>query len=259
MTALMLTLCMLPAASPHKAKHEPPPAQWTIDSKTRHALVFAPKKPSANPPLVFAFHGHGGSAKESAEHFHIQHDWPEAVVVYMQGLHTKSKTDPEGKQSGWQGKVGDEGDRDLKFFDAVLATMKEKHHVDESRIYVTGHSAGGHFTYLLATARPDIWAAIAPSAAANAIHKGFRPVPVFQAAGEKDTTIPFERQMKTIEEIKSANGCEPDGTSWAKGCTLFKSSQGAPVVTFIHHGAHGYPPEAPALIVKFFREHSRPK
>ncbi|HEX4591217.1 MAG TPA: prolyl oligopeptidase family serine peptidase [Gemmataceae bacterium] len=258
MTALTLTLCLLPAAHPHKP-HEPAPVEWTVDGVKRHALVFAPKHPSANPPLVFAFHGHGGSAKESAQHFHIQHDWPEAVVVYMQGLHTKGRTDPEGEQSGWQGKAGDEHDRDLKFFDAVLATMREKYHVDERRVYATGHSAGGHFTYLLATARPDVWAAIAPSAAANKLHKGFHPVPVFQAAGKKDTTIPFDQQLKTIEELKAVNGCDSAGTHWAKDCTLYPSTKGAPVVAFIHNGTHAYPHQAPALIVKVFREHARGK
>jgi polyhydroxybutyrate depolymerase len=255
----MLTLCLLPGAKPHAAGHEPPPAEWTIDGKHRRALVFTPKKPSANPPLVFAFHGHGGSAKESAHEFHIQTNWPEAVVVYMQGVHTKSPTDPQGKQSGWQGKVGNEGDRDLKFFDAVLATMREKYHVDERRTYVTGHSAGGYFTYLLAAARPDVWAANAPSAAASTIHKGFPPVPVFHAAGKKDTTIAFDRQKKTIEAVKKANDCDATGTPWAKDCTFYASSTGAPVVTFIHNGTHSYPHQAPALIVKFFKENARGK
>ncbi len=259
MMALTLTLCLLPAGQPHKPHKAaaPAPAEWTVDGVKRHALVFTPTKPSAHPPLVFAFHGHGGSAKDSAEHFHIQHDWPEAVVVYMQGLHTKSRTDPEGKQSGWQGRVGDEGDRDLKFFDAVLAAMKEKHHIDEKRVYAHGHSAGGYFTYLLARARPDVWAAIAPSAAAPTVHKDFPPVPVFHAAGEKDTTVAFDRQKVTIEAVKAANGCDPAGAAWAKGCTLYASSKGAPVVTFIHNGTHAYPRQAPALIVKFFREHAR--
>src|SRR3989442_764734 len=75
-----------------------------------------------------------------------------------------SGRDPEGKQPGWQHAAGDHGDRDLKFFDAVLATMKEKHHIDENRVYSMGHSNGGGFTYLLAIARPGTFAAIGPSA-----------------------------------------------------------------------------------------------
>jgi polyhydroxybutyrate depolymerase len=102
-----------------------------------------------------------------------------------------------------------------------------------------------------------VWAAIAPSAAGS--RAAFPPVPVFHAAGEKDATVPFENQKKTIEAVKAANGCEGPGTEWAKGCTLYKSTKGAPVVAFIHPGTHMYPKEAPELIVKFFKEHTRGK
>jgi polyhydroxybutyrate depolymerase len=255
MNALALTLLLLPAADPQ-------PTDWTIDGVKRQALVYAPAKPGTAPPLVFAFHGHGGNMQRVAQVFHVHTLWPEAVVVYPQGLNTPGRTDPEGKQPGWQHAVGDHGDRDLKFFDTALATMKEKYHIDDRRVYSTGHSNGGGFTYLLAAARPDVFAAIAPSAggsAALAGRSGYKPVPVFHAAGEKDTVVPFERQKVMIEGVKALNGCEAAGTEWAKGCTLYKSDKGAPVVAFIHPGTHAYPAEAPALIVKFFREHARGK
>jgi polyhydroxybutyrate depolymerase len=255
MNALALTLLLLPAADPQ-------PTDWTIDGVPRQALVVAPAKPPAAPPLVFAFHGHGGSMQTAARGHHIHTLWPEAVVVYPQGLNTPGRTDPEGKHPGWQHDVGEQGDRDLKFFDAVLATMKEKYHIDERRVYSTGHSNGAQFTYLLAVARPGVFAAIAPSAGGAAAllrPSGYRPVPVFHAAGEKDALVPFEMQKRMIERVKELNGCEATGTEWAKGCTLYKSSKGAPVVTFIHPGTHAYPAEAPALIVKFFQEHTRAK
>jgi polyhydroxybutyrate depolymerase len=252
MTALALTLMLLPAADPQ-------PTDWTVDGTKRQALVFAPTKASDHPPLVFAFHGHGGSMHTAARGMHFHTVWPEAVVVYMQGLPTPGRTDPDGKQPGWQNRSGILDDRDLKFFDAVLATMKTQYHVDEKRVYATGHSNGGGFTYLLATARPEVWAAVAPSAAGSAMgfKSGYKPVPLFHAAGEKDTLVPFENQKRTIEAVKTANGCEENGTEWAKGCTLYKSNKGAPVVAFVHAGGHGYAPETPGLIVKFFKEHER--
>ncbi len=256
MTALALALALLPAADPR-------PTDWTVDGVQRQALVVAPSKPTEHPPLVFAFHGHGGSMHNAARTFHVHTLWPEAVVVYPQGLNTPGLlTDPEGKRPGWQPAIGAQGDRDLKFVDAMLATMKEKYHVDPNRVYSTGHSNGGGFTYLLAAARPGVFAAIAPSAAGSPALMGaskYEPVPVFHAAGEKDPLVKFDRQMRMVERMKELNGCEAAGTEWAKGCTLYKSSKGAPVVTFVHGGTHAYPPEAPALIVKFFREHSRGK
>ncbi len=59
-------------------------------------------------------------------HNNYHKHWPEAIVVYMQGLNTPGAlTDPDGKRPGWQKTFGDQGDRDLKFFDAVLATLRK--------------------------------------------------------------------------------------------------------------------------------------
>ncbi|MBI3857308.1 MAG: prolyl oligopeptidase family serine peptidase [Planctomycetes bacterium] len=208
---------------------------------------------------MFGFHGHGGSMQNAARSFKIHELWPEAVVVYLQGLPTPGRlTDPEGKKAGWQAAPGEQEDRDLKLFDAVLAWSKEKHKIDEHRVYCTGHSNGGGFTYLLWASRPGVFAAIAPSAAAGARNlKDTNPCPVFHAAGQKDPLVKFEIQQLALTLVRAFNGCEEKGTEWDKGCTQYASSKESPVVTFIHDGGHQYPAEAPALIVKFFKEHSR--
>src|SRR5439155_20251229 len=83
---------------------DPAPRTWDVDGVQREALVYPPSKPAAGKvPLVFDFHGHGGTARNAARAHHIHDTWPEALVVYMQGLPTPGKlTDPEGKRSGWQ-------------------------------------------------------------------------------------------------------------------------------------------------------------
>jgi polyhydroxybutyrate depolymerase len=230
--------------------------EWTVDGVVREGLVHAPTKESPDgPPLVFGFHGHGGSMQNAARSFGLHELWPEAVVVYLQGLPTPGQiTDPEGKKAGWQKSPGDQGDRDLKFFDAVLAAMKEKYKVDATRIYCTGHSNGGAFTYLLWANRPDVFAAIAPSACAGARpQKDTKPCPTLHLAGEKDPLVKFEGQMRAVALLRSFNGCEEQGQEWDKGCTLYPSSKDAPVVVFVHPGGHQYPAEGPALILKFFK------
>ena len=96
---------------------------WDIEGVKREALVAAPaKKTAGKVPLVFDFHGHGGTAKHAARTHHFHETWPEAVVVYMQGLNTPGKlTDPDGKKSGWQSGPGDHKDRDLKFFESLAS------------------------------------------------------------------------------------------------------------------------------------------
>lgn len=243
------------------ADAEPTRMEWNVDGVKREALVFAPSKSASEPPpLVFGFHGHGGNMRQAARSFQLHTLWPEAVVVYMQGLNTPGRlTDPEGKKPGWQSTAGDQSDRDLKFFDAVFASMKEKRKIDERRVYSTGHSNGGGFTYLLWAARGDVFAAVAPSAAVAARSaKELKPKPVLHIAGENDELVKFSWQQLMITRLRTLNECG-EGQPWhdAKHCTLYPSKTGTPVVTMIHPGTHKYPDEAPALIVKFFKEHRR--
>jgi polyhydroxybutyrate depolymerase len=239
--------------------------EWTVGETAREALFHVPMTAKSEPaPVVFAFHGHGGTMQRAAAMFHYHDVWPEAIVVYMQGLNTPGRlTDPEGKKPGWQNTPGSQGDRDLKFFDAVLASLKADYKVDDSRIYATGHSNGGGFTYLLWRTRGDVFAAIAPSAASGPGAEwakrlaDLKPKPVLHLAGEKDALVKYEWQQVTMETLRKLNGCEPTGSEWAKWCTLYPSKTGTPVITLIHPGAHNFPPEASALFVKFFKEHAK--
>lgn len=235
---------------------EPERVTWQVEGVTREALVHASESTDA-APLVFVFHGHGGQMGGVARNFHIHQLWPEAVVVYPQGVPTPGKYDPAGKQSGWQGATGRRGDRDLKFFDVMLATMKEKHHIDESRVYATGHSNGGGFTYLLWAARPNVFAAIAPSAVSNVTIDKAQPLPVMHITGQSDKVVPFSDQESTMAEVRRINHCAPDGQPWAEDCLLYSSETKTPFVSFVYSGGHQFSTEAPALIVRFFKEHAR--
>ncbi len=229
---------------------------WTVEDVERTALIYVPEDADKkDSPVVFAFHGHGGSARQAARSFHMHKEWPEAIVVYMDGLPTPGQlTDPEGKKNGWQGRQGLQGDRDLKFFDAVLETLKKDYKVDEKRIYSMGHSNGGGFTYLLWKMRGDVFAAFAPSGAFSMQVKSFIPKPAMHIAGKKDELVKFSHQERMIDAVKKVNGCDDKGTEWAKDCTLYTSKGGTPLVTLVYDGSHKYPQEAPPLIVKFFKE-----
>ena len=105
---------------------EPAPTKWTVDGVEREALVFLPSTSSkSRPPVIFAFHGHGGNMHFAARGMAFQNFWPEAIVVYRQGLPTPGIVmDFEGKKPGWQREPGQLNNRDLKFVDAILATLR---------------------------------------------------------------------------------------------------------------------------------------
>jgi polyhydroxybutyrate depolymerase len=233
--------------------------ELTVDGVTRSGLVYAPASAKEKPaPVVFVFHGHGGNAMQAGRSFAMYQHWPEAISVCLQGLNTPGQlTDPEGKKAGWQHGAGAEGDRDLKLFDAALAHLKEHYKVDTQRIFSTGHSNGGGFTYLLWQTRPDVLCAVAPSAAASIRLKDtpFKPKPCMHLAGTADPLVKYAWQELAMTKVKEINQCEAEGKPWDKECTLFPSKVGAPFVAFIHQGGtHKFPEEAPALIAKFFKE-----
>lgn len=230
----------------------------TVEGVARSGFVYAPAKAKeVTSPVVFVWHGHGGTAASAGRSFEMRKHWPEAISVYLQGLNTPGKlTDPEGKKPGWQHSTGLEKDRDLKLFDAVLAHLKAAYKVDAKRIFSTGHSNGGGFTYLLWETRPDVLCAVAPSASASArlAERVFKPKPCMHIAGTADPLVKYAWQELAMAKVKQINQCDPEGKPWAKNCTLFPSKTGAPFVAFIHQGTHKFPEEAPALIAKFFKE-----
>lgn len=235
--------------------------EWTIDGEKREASIIQPAKPVDQPaPVILVFHGHGGTMR-GVLRWGFQDHWREAIIVCPQGLPTVTPRDPEGRRAGWQHKPGDSKDRDLKFVDAILKTLREKYKIDNNRIYATGHSNGGVFTYLLWAERGREFAAIAPSATTGAVlhsTKNLQPLPVLHVAGERDQLVPFTAQKYTMETVRRLLGCEPEGKEWAKTGsltgTLYSSKSGIPFVSLIHPGTHQYPGEAPQLIVKFLKE-----
>ena len=236
--------------------------EFVVDGVKREALLYAPGKAKGDAaPLIFGFHGHGGNMNNAARQYHFHTLWPEAIVIYPQGLNTPGRlTDPEGKKPGWQSGPGDQGDRDLKFFDAMLAELHQEFKIDDKRIYSSGHSNGGGFTYLLWAMRGDQFAAFAPSAsAASKTQSLLKPKPVLHVAGENDPLVKFEWQKLTMEAVRKLNQCGA-GQPWEldKNCTIYPSPIGAPVVTAIHPGTHNYPNEAPEVIVTFFKSQKKP-
>lgn len=230
--------------------------QWEIGGLKREAWVCIPSKPTRGPaPLVFVFHGHGGTAQMMARQFKMDELWPEALVVYPQGVKTPGVlTDPEGKRSGWQSKAGDHGDRDLLFFDRMLKDLSERHQVDAKRVYATGHSNGGAFSYLLWAERGDRLDAIGPSAASSRHIIGSKPLPVIKVSGTNDRLVKYEWQKATLALVKRINGAQGDGEKWGEGAVVYRSDRGADVVAVTHDKGHRMDQTSVPLIVRFFKK-----
>lgn len=232
--------------------------EWTVDGQTRKALVYIPATASSKAsPLIFAFHGHGGTSLNMYKTHRFDQLWPEAILVCPQGLNTPGMlTDPEGKKSGWVMNDQTNNNRDLQFFDAMLSTLKKTYRIDDTRIYATGHSNGGGFTYLLWATRANEFAAFAPTAtAAGKLISKLTPKPALHLMGENDPLVkPFMQKM-TYNAVLKINGCATEGVKIDSNLTKYGGKNGNDVVLYIHSGGHGYPQSANPAIVNFFRNY----
>jgi dienelactone hydrolase len=79
----------------------------------------------------------------------------------------------------------------------VLEIAKEQYNPDPQRIYLTGHSMGGHGTWYLGATYPHYWAAIAPAA-------GY---PTLRGYGSHDGTVPDHDELTDVEAmlLRSSN------------------------------------------------------
>jgi polyhydroxybutyrate depolymerase len=232
---------------------------WHVTGVPRTALVAAPATavPAAGSPLVLVFHGHGGTSAHSARTYAIHTHWPEAVVIYAQGLPTPGQlTDPEGLKPGWQHAPGTQGDRDLKFTDEMIRWARARFRIDPARVFAAGHSNGGTFTYVLWAARGDVFAAFAPSASVfrKELIASAKPKPALVILGEKDQQVPVAAQRFSLEATLRLDQASRTGDPWSgRYATLHKSSIGATVVAYIHPGDHTMPEDAGEMMAKFFK------
>ncbi len=227
--------------------------RWQVDGETREAIVYAPAaiRGGGKVPLVLSFHGRGDNM-QNFERTDVHVVWPDAIVVYFQGLETL------GGLTGWQVERGEGVDRDLKLVDVALASLRQMSNVDDDRVYATGFSNGGMFTYLLWTERPGVFVAYAP--VAGRLRPSVRPKqprPLFHVAGQRDRQVSFSDQEAAIEIAIKVNGVSATTMACGDGCTIYGPGTPAPVMTWVHSGGHVYPRGTSERIVAFFHDHSR--
>jgi hypothetical protein len=84
-----------------------------------------------------------------------------------------------------------------------------------------------------------------------------KPKPLLHAASEKDPLVTIGMQQRTLDRVKRLNGCNNMAERWAENCQIYPSKTGTPVIVCLHDEGHRYPEWIPAVIVRFFKEHSK--
>jgi polyhydroxybutyrate depolymerase len=231
----------------------------------RSAVYFKPTKPRKDRvPLVIALHGHSGNGADFAEDTDFPAKWPEATIIYPDGLSAPGGQDPDGLLPGWQKNIGELGDRDLILFDELLKFASGQNVTRLGKVYVLGFSNGARMTYLLWSARPRSISAVAACAGLstpNDLDESLVPKPAVLVHGKSDPLCNYQSAERSIKAVLAANKARRSFTGWPPGPTRNSCKSypplpgGADTLVITHDGGHFWPTRFSPDVVKFFQEH----
>jgi polyhydroxybutyrate depolymerase len=234
----------------------------TAGGLPRTAILFSP----AHPPkggaiLLVVLHGHSGDAAEFADKTNLPALWPEAYVVFPQGLPAPGGQDPDATQPGWQKNVGELGDRDLQLFDELLNHISSKKKTGFKKVYVAGFSNGGRMTFVLWSARPKVISAVAVCAGNSTskdLDSTFSPKPAVLIHGKDDDRMVYTSAVESINAVLAANKTRASlpGWPWRPTTMLYRAGRGgADTLVITHPGGHSWPTRFSQDVVNFFKGH----
>ena len=132
------------------------------DGELREFLVYVPSSYDGSEavPLLFNFHGYGGTAQDFMAWTDMQAlaDTENFILVYPQGALLDGSPHWNSALMGGDNKSTTD---DLGFFEAMLDEIAASYHVDLDRVYTSGYSNGAFFSYALACYRSELVAAVA--------------------------------------------------------------------------------------------------
>lgn len=163
--------------------------------RTYRSFRPATLKADQKAPLLFAFHGGSGTAKQAQRHFQLdplarKHGF---MVVYPEAVDGHWNDGRNGEKFRAQDLKID----DVAYFRAVLKEVKEAWSIDPERVYAMGVSNGGMFVQRLALEETGTFAAVAStiSSLPKPLKQGFKPkapLSVMFLSGTEDPLMPFE-------------------------------------------------------------------
>ena len=156
--------------------------------------------PSERYPVIVSLHGAGGKGTDNRKQLK---DWNRQLAESQ-----RRKDFPCYVVAPQAAELWDADD--LK---NTKALIKQLPSVDMNRIYLMGHSMGGHGTYIFIQLDPDYFAAAAPSAGSGLKRTEdfidpmkIKNVPIWAFHGDKDGVCPIEKDQKVFDEMNGLGG-----------------------------------------------------
>lgn len=193
--------------------------------------------PEAPAPLVFAFHGLGGSPAQFLSDTPLQPATADAGAILVV---------PQASELGgtptWDPYSNPATNKDLAFFDDALTCMSEQFAVDPDRVHVLGFSNGGLMTGMLLTLRSDAIASVAPFSGGlgQAFPDDARAIPTLMTWGGPDDEAAGTDFALLADEMQE---------------TL--AGRGHPLVVCEHTRRHEIDADWWPWVMRFFDDHPR--
>jgi predicted peptidase len=159
-------------------------------------------------PLIVSLHGGGGKGTDNRKQLK---DWNRLLAEEERRTDYPCYVLAPQTNRLWDG----------KHLKNIKDIIKDVPNVDNRRIYILGHSMGGHGTYILIQIDPHYFAAAAPSAGSGLkkteefiTASVIKDIPIWAFHGDKDGVCPYERDQKLFAEMKALGG-NMKLTTWA--------------------------------------------
>ena len=117
------------------------------DGNAREYIVYIPASydGSTSYPLLFSFHGGGGT---SSDFINTNDMRPIADTAGFIAIYPQAAIDPDDGSFSWLHKAPTTHN-DIFFIEAIIDTLSTQYMIDNNRVYACGYSEGGIFSYEL--------------------------------------------------------------------------------------------------------------
>ena len=118
-----------------------------FDGQSRSYIIYVPASynGSVDYPLLFSFHGGGGT---SSGFIFVNDMRPIADTANFIAVYPQAAVDPTDGSNSWLHKTPTTHN-DVNFIEAIIDTLSNDYNIDNDRVYACGYSEGGIFSYEL--------------------------------------------------------------------------------------------------------------
>lgn len=232
----------------------------------REYILAVPDNYDQNHPyrLIFGWHPWGGSAQQVATggYYGLQSQ-AKGTAIFVAG---------EGLEFGDNGKGwGNKNGEDIALLNAMLARFRSQLCVDENRIFSTGFSFGGMFSFAAGCSPTGMMRAVAPMAGNTSVagcENSARPVAMMGFHGTDDQVVAIDGGRKGRDIFAQRNKCTqqtmPAATTYCDtagknyqpcSCVSYQGClEGYPVTWCEFKGMHMPAPNSGATLWNFFSQ-----